>query len=71
MPSDLRYLLQLRQEADETLTASLRAVSDGALRTFTSLEEMIVFLKDQAAKEPPAEGGPAVDATANDGGSRR
>lgn len=68
MPSDLRYLLQLRQEADETWTASLRAVSDGALRTFTSLEEMIVFLKDQLAKEPPAEGGLAVDATAKDGG---
>lgn len=69
MPSDLRYLLQLRQEADETLTASLRAVSDGALRTFTSLEEMIVFLKDQLAKEPAAEAGLAVDATAKDRGS--
>lgn len=57
MRSDLRYLLQLRLEREETWTASLRAVSDGELRSFASLEEMVVFLKSQAAKAPPREGG--------------
>lgn len=68
MRSDLRYLLQLRQEGDETWTASLRAVSDGGLRTFSSLEEMVVFLKDQAAEAPPTDGGHGSDANVTDGG---
>ena len=52
MPSDVRYLLRVRQERAESFSVSLRALSDGELRIFGDLDEMVAFLKGQAVQEP-------------------
>jgi|JRYE01.1.fsa_nt_gb hypothetical protein len=48
-PTDHRYLLHVRHEGGATRNVSLRDVSDGRLRNFSGLPEMLSFLESQAA----------------------